>query len=559
MQRIPRARLSVAFLLASCFHPLVAAEFTGTVVDHDTGEPVAARVYVSDARGQWLFVESASPDGSALPYREQWVPTPGAAEKHTTISAHPFRVELEPGRYTITIERGKEYLPLTETVTLDDRPQDNVFRLKRWIDMASRGWYSGETHVHRRIEELPNVMLAEDLNVVFPVTFWTIDAFAAPGLEPSTLRRQGPSPFGPRDDRGPGIIRIDPTHVMFPRNTEYEIFSVGDKRHVLGAVFILNHESPFREGMPPVGPIAAQAHRQGALLDLDKHNWPWSMMLVPIAKVDLYELANNSVWRTRFSFRSSQTAPAPYMNVETDAGGMTEWGWLNFGFENYYALLDCGFRMQPTAGTASGVHPVPLGYSRVYVHVGDRFDAEAWIDGLRAGRSFVTTGPMLSVTLNERHPGHVFQQTEAQEQRYRLRGEAISARALDRIEIVVNGRIHQTFAPSDDRSQQRTSAPAHTTRFEAMIPVEESCWVVVRTFQFGPDRRVRFAHTAPWHIEVAGRPVRPRKQETDYLIGRIRDEIKRNENLLPTAAMEEYHEALRIYQRIAERAIPDID
>jgi len=47
-----------------------------------------------------------------------------------------------------------------------------------------------------------------------------------------------------------------------------------------------------------VTPIAERARAEGALLDLDKHDWPWSMALVPVMGVDLYELANNHIWRT---------------------------------------------------------------------------------------------------------------------------------------------------------------------------------------------------------------------------------------------------------------------
>ena len=119
--------------------------------------------------------------------------------------------------------------------------------------------------------------------------------------------------------------------------------------------------------MPPFGPVARRAHDEGALIELDKHNWPWSMALVPVMPVDLFELSNNHVWQTEFAFRDFGESPAPYMNVERDAKGFTERGWIHFGFENYYALLDCGFRLRPTAGTASGVHPVPLGFGRVYV------------------------------------------------------------------------------------------------------------------------------------------------------------------------------------------------
>ena len=168
--------------------------FVGTVVDAATDEPVPARVYVQDADGRWLFVGSAAEGGSALAYREQWVPMANSVELHTTVSAHPFRADLEPGTYTFTIERGKEYAPLVEVVEIDEEPVEHTFALRRWVNMADLGWYSGETHVHRRVEELPNVMLAEDLNVAFPVTFWTINAGTSPGLDPSPLRRQGPSP-----------------------------------------------------------------------------------------------------------------------------------------------------------------------------------------------------------------------------------------------------------------------------------------------------------------------------------------------------------------------------
>jgi len=51
-------------------------------------------------------------------------------------------------------------------------------------------------------------------------------------------------------------------------------------RHTLGAVFILNHKKALELAAPPVGPIADEARRQGGILELDKHNWPWSMMLV---------------------------------------------------------------------------------------------------------------------------------------------------------------------------------------------------------------------------------------------------------------------------------------
>ena len=78
------------FLACLFFSQLNAAELTGRVVDSKTGELVAARIYLKDAIGNWFFVESAAPKGSAVRYNKtNWV-RKESLEKHTTISAHPF-------------------------------------------------------------------------------------------------------------------------------------------------------------------------------------------------------------------------------------------------------------------------------------------------------------------------------------------------------------------------------------------------------------------------------------------------------------------------------------
>ncbi|HSG71322.1 MAG TPA: hypothetical protein VLA12_12955, partial [Planctomycetaceae bacterium] len=149
-----RETLGILFWLFAAL-PLEAAEFRGRVIDADTEQPLAARIYLQSESGEWLFVESAVTEGSALPYKEQWVPQPDSVELHTTVSAHPFKLDLPAGKYSLTIERGKEYTPLHAELMIGDKPVEQTYRLKRWIDLAARGWYSGETHVHRRIVELP--------------------------------------------------------------------------------------------------------------------------------------------------------------------------------------------------------------------------------------------------------------------------------------------------------------------------------------------------------------------------------------------------------------------
>jgi len=455
----------------------------GEVIDADTQRPLPSRVYIQSADGTWHFPRSEAKDGSAVSYRKQRKGTPPSVEMHTTLSAHPFVIDLPPGQYTITVEHGKEYHPLTKEVSIGLDAVGLKLPLKRWINMAEHGWYSGETHVHRTLEELPNVMLAEDLNVAFPITSWVTEAFTAPK--------------GEAGERAAKPIAVDATHIIFPRNTEYEIFTVNKKPHTLGAFFALNHQSMFTKGVPPVRSVAEQAHKEGGLIEMDKHNWPWSMALVPLIKPDLYELANNHVWRTDFGFPSFGEPAAEYMRVERDRHGFTERGWLDYGFQNYYALLNCGFRIRPTAGTASGVHPVPLGFGRVYVECPLRFSYREWLDGLIRGRIFVTTGPMLFVddalvTRNFRD--------------YTVTGSAVSEYPLDRIEIIVNGEVARVAKPENKKTAQH----AYESKFSEKVTPDGTSWVAVRCFEDRPDKRVRFAHSSPMGTPtVAEKPLAP--------------------------------------------------
>ena len=95
-------------------NPLRLGSFSLIIACHfsfllQSGEPIAARVYLRDAKGQWFFVESVALKGTAVRYDKTNRLRKDAFEKHTTISAHPFKADLPGGDYTLTVERGKEY------------------------------------------------------------------------------------------------------------------------------------------------------------------------------------------------------------------------------------------------------------------------------------------------------------------------------------------------------------------------------------------------------------------------------------------------------------------
>jgi hypothetical protein len=58
-------------------------------------------------------------------------------------------ISLPPGDYTIETTGGPEYRVQTSEVSVGpSNPQELNFKLDRWVDPAEYGWYSGDSHVH---------------------------------------------------------------------------------------------------------------------------------------------------------------------------------------------------------------------------------------------------------------------------------------------------------------------------------------------------------------------------------------------------------------------------
>jgi len=64
-------------------------------------------------------------------------------------------------------------VPERAEITIGDSDTtERTIHLRPWINMADRGWFSGDMHVHRPLADLAVVMEAEDLVVSIPITQW---------------------------------------------------------------------------------------------------------------------------------------------------------------------------------------------------------------------------------------------------------------------------------------------------------------------------------------------------------------------------------------------------
>jgi hypothetical protein len=106
--------IQIIFILGICIHGLTVSmgqeffEIRGRAVDSDSGDTLPVRLYIESETGDFFHAVSGSREGKAIPYSK--IRNNGSIEVHTSLSAHPFVAKLLPGEYTISAERGKEYL-----------------------------------------------------------------------------------------------------------------------------------------------------------------------------------------------------------------------------------------------------------------------------------------------------------------------------------------------------------------------------------------------------------------------------------------------------------------
>src|SRR5207253_5385110 len=121
------------------------------------------------------------------------------------------------------------------------------------------------------------------------------------------------------------------------------------------------------------------------------------------------------------------------------------------------------------------------------------------------------------------------------------------ATPVGRIEVIVNGEVVRAI----NSISRRAATGAHETHFEEQVELSGSGWIAVRCWEELANGRFRFAHTAPWFVEADGAPLRPRREEAEFLVKRAEEEIARSRDVLSSEALDEYRRASSVYRRIA--------
>jgi hypothetical protein len=436
------------------------------------GVAVARAAAVSDAR---LELRTDGPtrvyltDATGAPVTPTGVVAYHKGNEHHFIVPGRIEIDLRPGRYRVGAERGPEHRPVSVEVDLRAGERRQVeLRPERWVDMNARGWYSGDLHNHRNPDDVPALLLAEDLNLAPTLADWVWE---------DAQRGQAPATNDP-------IRSLDARHAYSVLDKEVERLMEGP-----GAVDLLGLRSPIPFAgyrlYPPNDVYTEAAHRQGGYVDAEKIVWRDVPVLVALRQIDFAGIVNNHFNRQDVEFETDRWGMIPKWRPEfSTVAGMPLWA-----MEVYYHFLNCGFRLPASAGSASGVKAAPLGYNRVYVRLDEPFSYAAWFRALKAGRSFATNGPLLFLTVDGREPGATLKTGPGKSVRVRI--ETQSLRPLERVELIYRGRVVRSFREFD--------AQGHVAAEFAFAP-EADGWLVARAFE-KPDRTIRFSHTSPVYIE----------------------------------------------------------
>ncbi len=162
----------------------------------------------------------------------------------------------------------------------------------------------------------------------------------------------------------------------------------------------------------------------------------------------------------------------------------------------YYHVLNCGLRIPPAAGSGSGGNENPVGTNRVYVHCGDEFTAEAWWDGLRAGRVFVTNGPLLRPMVEGRPPGHVFHLDAGGTLTLEIGLNLATRVPIEYLQVIRDGKVEAEVRLADWKNRKGRLPP---------VVFDRSGWYLVRAVTTN-ERAYQFAASGPYYVEQAGRP-----------------------------------------------------
>ncbi|MGV7215396.1 CehA/McbA family metallohydrolase [Bradyrhizobium sp. UFLA05-112] len=438
------------------------------IIDKDTGLCIAARLHVHGPHGEYLPPKGYHRKVNTGFFEDFFAEFANGLNQYAYVDGNCV-VDVPVGPIFVEITRGFEMRPLRRIVNIGESTETLTFQLEKVLRWREQGWVSSDTHVHFLS---PQTALlegrAEGVNVVNLLASQWGEMFSNVG------DFDGRTTLGAKELGGDGefLVRV---------GTE-------NRMEVLGHISLLGYEGEIINPLCVAGPSesaigdpletttaswAERCHRQGGLV------------VLPHAPDRKAGHAANIVLGLIDAVEMMTVNPR---NAQICAFGLADW----------YRYLNIGYRLPLVAGSDKMSAASLLGGIRTYAQLGDRdFTYRNWMDAVRYGDTFVTVGPLVSMTVEGRRPGSTIQLPP---------GGGM---------ITVDWRIESVSVPSNRIEVVRNGAVVDETRCDGLscqghrlLQVAESCWLAIRVrgSVAGRDADIA-AHTSAVYVDVGNSPL----------------------------------------------------
>lgn len=433
-------------------------------VDQGTKKPVVARVALEHKDGSFHA-------------------PPAALWRVNRDHAHFFvdggvEFEVPAGPYQLRVFHGPEYRVVHHPLEIKaGQTTEQAVSLERWTNPNSTHWYSGDNHIHANYgygeyynspAAMAQMCAGEGLNVG---NFMVANS-DGDGVFDREFFRGRPDPLSSERN----ILYWNEEF----RSTIWGHMTLVNLKQVVEPVFTGFKDTTNPYDIPSMSEIAERTHRQGGVVNYTH----------PSARID-------DLYRGAYTAKGLPVYAALGKIDTMDVMGSND----RASTALYHRLLNCGLRLTASAGTDCFLNRIRSrlpGVQRVYVKTDGPLTYTKWIDGLLAGRSFVSNTPILELTAEKKSLGEVLNLRSPR--KVQVRGSVASPYPLDKIDVLFNGKVVHTTSSTKGKV---------LTELDQSIPIEYSGWLALRVS--GPahadvEGDSVYAHASPIYVMVAGKP-----------------------------------------------------
>jgi putative membrane-bound dehydrogenase-like protein len=479
--------------------PANSARLKVIIRDARTSEPTFGRVNVVGSDGNFYYPKPNYLTPYALTGR--WPKTGlGNREGKAPIrylgrffySWGSCEVEVPPGAVRVEVWKGLEYKPQVLTAKVAaGKTQSLDIKLSNEVALSKSGYFPGDSHLHFRRQTDADDQAILDLMEAEDVRFGSILAYNEPaGPYAGIMETLGAPQFrglGTASERSRGDFHIF-------SGQEYRS-SYGHLNLYLRKDLVLSNKRANANDGPLYGMLARETREQGGFAFYCHGGYAQTMPYATIyadaiqGNVDGVELLQFGIYR-------------------------------ELGLADWYRLLNIGYRF-PCLGASDYPACRWLADCRTYVRIPGPQNMKTWFQGAAAGRSFVTTGPLVLLEVDGRPPGERIEMAgpgpHSVTVRLRVRSEVAP---VSDVNLIVNGKVASAWQVGAAQSEGKW------VEFEKKLELTEPAWIAARAFGTSPNGSPDAdAHTNPVYVSLDGRLPYDR-ESLDALVKKLDTELR---------------------------------